>query len=653
MSKPGALVGAALLVILSGCQAPPQRNEGSQPLDAPPSARYVQVVAHPDDDLLFMNPDLAEGVRAGRPTTGIYLTAGESDTPDPAHYSAERQEGTRASYAQMAHAPNEWRRSTIPAGQGHVAELNTLRANPDIKLVFLNLPDDANPRHGEHVLTRLSQDRHDELTVNTTLPAGSTVQHPQPYDRSAVVDALTTLFDTFRPTVVRLQDDQPDQRYQRDWAGVHNHPDHVHGADLAQEALGAYRPDGLPPTVVAYRDYNVADVPGGMSAQDQRTTREAFAAYSAHDALTSTGGVYGRWSDRSAYRWPRRDAWAVRDARGGVQAFSVQAHALAHWTRTAEGRWRGPDLQPLPEPLRPQVSLLGEGRGRPALVAQSADGARLLIKRQDRLGAWPREWQVLNTPAGADPAQTGPPAGAVDADGRMVLALKNSAGGVSISRESAPGSLRWQPWTDLGGNDVQDGASVVADREGAVHVFATDRAHALHWTVPESGPARSEQVPIGGAAPTGAPTATLDRTGRIRLLVRTDRDGELVERALTPAGKWDGRQTLPSPGGIGVPGLVAPGPHTRTDLVRIARDGAGAVHVAEQAGPRGNWSDLGGVVTDHPAAVAEPDGTMNLIGLGGDGRLMVNTGSQGAADLTFTGWQAAVTEPPDSVEQAG
>src|SRR5699024_4028112 len=155
----------------------------------------------------------------------------------------------------------------------------------------------------------------------------------------------------------------------------------------AREALAAHRPNGVPPTVLTYRDYNVGDAPGGLPAQDERTTREAFAAYSAHDRLTNTGGIYGIWSDRSAYRWPRRDAWAVQDARGGVQAFSVQARTLAHWTRTAEGDWRGPELRAVPEPLRPQLSVLGEGRGRPALVAQSVDGARLLVKRQDRLGA--------------------------------------------------------------------------------------------------------------------------------------------------------------------------------------------------------------------------------------------------------------------------
>ena len=44
---------------------------------------------------------------------------------------------------------------------------------------------------------------------------------------------------------------------------------------------------------------------------------------------------------------------------------------------------------------------------------------------------------------------------------------------------------------------------------------------------------------------------------------------------------------------------------------------------------------------------------MTLVGLGADGELVVNTGSQGTADLAFTGWRPAVTVPPDYAEQAG
>lgn len=637
MSRTAAFCTALVLAFLATCQGPPQQLAVEPPPPAP-QEHYAQVVAHPDDDLLFMNPDLAEGMRSGRPTTSIYLTAGEADVPDKAGYSAGRQEGTRAAYAQMLGKPNDWSRSTIPVGHGRLAEVDTLRADPDVRLVLLNLPEDANSQQGRHALTRLRQDA--ALTVTTTVPAGAAVGFPQQFDRRAVVESLTALLDAFQPTVVRLQDDQPDHRYQSNWAGVHNHPDHVAGAALAREAVSAHRPRAFSPMVLTYRDYNVGDTPSPLSQADKTTTREAFAAYVGHDPL-ARGDIYRNWSDNSAYRWPRRGEWALAMEGGGAQAFAVRAHGIARWERTPGGSWNDPQLLPLPEPLRPQVSLLREGRGKPVLVAQSADGARILLMRQGRSGGPSRQWEVVDAPAGTE---NGAPAATADSDGRIVLAVKNSAGGVSVRRETAPG--RWQPWAELGARDVQDGLSLVAGRDGAVHLFAATRAGVLHWEVPRTGGARGEQVPIGAARPAGAPVAEHARDGSIRLLVRTDRGGELVERTSLATGGWSGRTTLPAPGGIGDPTAADPGPGGAADLIRVSRDAAGHVHVADR--PGGPWVDVGGSVTDHPAALVEPHGDITLVGLGFDGVLVVNTGVRGPEGLRFGGWRPAVAPPPGS-----
>ena len=93
--------------------------------------RDVQVVAHPDDDILFMNPDLASSIQSGHSSISIYLTGGESDLPHPATYAAQRQEGTRSSYARMAGTPNKWNRSAVAAA-GRLIEVDELRARPDV-----------------------------------------------------------------------------------------------------------------------------------------------------------------------------------------------------------------------------------------------------------------------------------------------------------------------------------------------------------------------------------------------------------------------------------------------------------------------------------------------------------------------------------------
>jgi GlcNAc-PI de-N-acetylase len=143
---------------------------------------YMQVLAHEDDDFLFMNPDIANQIASGVKTVSIYVTAGQScgvgQCPDyqvPANsdgscpdgyaadatgactsilydsvpplvlsreeFAAARQSGIRAAYAQMANVPNSWTRSLIQPDGTYTVELYVLSAAPQIQLLFMNLPD--------------------------------------------------------------------------------------------------------------------------------------------------------------------------------------------------------------------------------------------------------------------------------------------------------------------------------------------------------------------------------------------------------------------------------------------------------------------------------------------------------------------------------
>ncbi|MFD0346121.1 PIG-L family deacetylase [Kitasatospora aburaviensis] len=69
------------------------------------NASVVQIVAHQDDDLLFMNPDLLNSIRSGTKTTTIYVTAGESNRKPAEPYARNRQVGVQLAYAAMAGVP--------------------------------------------------------------------------------------------------------------------------------------------------------------------------------------------------------------------------------------------------------------------------------------------------------------------------------------------------------------------------------------------------------------------------------------------------------------------------------------------------------------------------------------------------------------------
>src|SRR5229473_2796425 len=138
----------SLLALVLWAFAPVARAQASSvsfPGDSLSGPTYMQILAHEDDDFLFMNPDIANEIAAGVSTVSVYLTAGQAcgvtagapaeppapcpdqgtdgtppivDTVPPLvltreEFAAARQAGLRATYAQMANVANTWTRTLI------------------------------------------------------------------------------------------------------------------------------------------------------------------------------------------------------------------------------------------------------------------------------------------------------------------------------------------------------------------------------------------------------------------------------------------------------------------------------------------------------------------------------------------------------------
>src|SRR3954447_25015423 len=96
----------------------------------------LNIVGHPDDDLLFQSPDLLHDVQSGKCVRTVYVTAGASAGDMDTILS--RESGVQAAYANMAGVANSW--STSDAGiSGHPITLVTLTARPTVSLAFLRL----------------------------------------------------------------------------------------------------------------------------------------------------------------------------------------------------------------------------------------------------------------------------------------------------------------------------------------------------------------------------------------------------------------------------------------------------------------------------------------------------------------------------------
>ena len=98
----------------------------------------LNVVAHEDDDLLFLSPDLLHAVQGSVPVRTIFTTA--SDDGQSASYWQSLEKGSQAAYAEMAGVANSWTKTDAGIA-GHPMPLYTLNGKPNISLIFMRLPD--------------------------------------------------------------------------------------------------------------------------------------------------------------------------------------------------------------------------------------------------------------------------------------------------------------------------------------------------------------------------------------------------------------------------------------------------------------------------------------------------------------------------------
>lgn len=251
-------------------------------------SREMIIVAHPDDDLLFMNPDLSRSISMGREMAAVFVTAGDAGQSES--YWLGREEGIRSAYGDMAGA-NDWVNTTVSvthAGQSYQIATSYLASNPDLQLYFLRLPDGGGGGvDGEtyNSLTLLV----DGAIANVTTADGSAV-----YDRDDVVSILSGLMEHHNPDQFRVHD------YASDYAGA-EHRDHISTALLTDMALASYTADLY--AVTSYIFYGSVDLRRNLTAAETAEARDTFLQYAARDpnVFDSTGdliNLYSEWVQR-------------------------------------------------------------------------------------------------------------------------------------------------------------------------------------------------------------------------------------------------------------------------------------------------------------------------------------------------------------------
>ena len=581
---------------------------------------FLQVVAHPDDDLYFMNPDIADSVRTGGEVTTVVLTAAEAG--GGASFAAARQHGLRSAYARMAGADADapWRRSVLVT-RGGEAELCELQADSRIRLVFLDISmggySGSTPGDENH--TPLAALFHGAETTRPVLQPSESAITGGVYTRDQLVGTLTDLMDRFLPTVVRTLDPDPERRgigpKERAWltdSGVHtDNEDHTATAWFTYAAYADHRARRGPSAVrldsyVGYGNARWHHNLGGSSAREKlrllgvygwADRRKCGDPVGCGDRTVGENAARPGWSQSTNLRHVGTTDWLITGPDGRLRAFAaIGGHAMV-WTETAAGSGR----------FGPAAGI--EGTRRPDVIQQAADqntassltphlvvavapdrGAHLVGLRAttdpDR-GTWIQEvvvagerpdggftpWTNLGTPTGTktkDCHAVGCPTAIVDGRGVLHVFVRNADMSVSWRRRDlkTPGA-RWTEWRDIGGHRVRDGLTAAVTQNGDVELHAV--GHALWtWHIDSSGEPRLTRTnlpPMGDP-----PTVHALRGGGAVLAARTADTGVLTLMSRPSGGTWSpGSTVLGGQGGFGV---VAVQPH------------GGGVFLA-QRGPRG------------------------------------------------------------------
>ncbi|WP_394818353.1 PIG-L family deacetylase [Streptomyces griseus] len=605
----GATAAAAAL---AGCSVPAPRRRGPVPDPAPGlaisrarRALLMQLLAHPDDDLYFMNPDTREALDAGTPVVCVYLTAGEADglnkvpgaprpAPDRAAYSSSRHQGLRQAYAELLGLDRftPWQKSVVSLRGGHRAELNVLVDGVRrVELVFLNTA--MHTARGRLGLPSLWQDR--RLVLRTVVADDSPLERAGSYTYDSLVDVLVGLLEEYRPTLVHTLDPDPDLQFSSEYErrrdseqhGYSDHADHTAAAGFAWAALirwvaattgrgepvpgfvvAAFRgyynrhwPKNLPPAVLERKASHL--VPYGGAPDWECGNPSGCGDYNVGGdrPLTNRKG----WVRSTQHRYPGPRAVVAAGPDGRLTVYGVLGLRAVRWSESAPGSG-----------LRDAPDDLGGGPLAPVLgSATTADGRQLLFGLRfaalgGRGGPDEREivlleqrspdgpflaWRGLGNPAtGRDHGRrTGTPIAVTAPDGRVHLFVRNAEKGLSTRvRDAVTG--RWSGWRDMGGGEVQDGLSAVVDAAGRVHVYAAGHHAVHHWTQDAPGTDVTARTQLTGSpVPAHAPGALPAPDGSVELYYRPAAQERLTAVRADPA-------PAPRFGGYGpVTAATAPG----------------------------------------------------------------------------------------------
>ena len=234
----------------------------------------MNVVAHEDDDLLFINPDTLHELQVGHCVRTVYLTAGD-DGLDRGYW-LNREQGAEAAYSAMTGSKQPWVERTVQLTDHQYIAVANLLGDSQVSLIFFRLPDGGLRGQGFGAT-------HQESLASLykgQMGALHSVDGQSFYNSDQLTASLTKLFKTFNPTIIRTQSSYHGMRFS-------DHADHQAVGLFVRRAYDAYEKEQFANEVTVplnyYIGYPIRERPANVSGDDYRSKQATFLKYSLFD----------------------------------------------------------------------------------------------------------------------------------------------------------------------------------------------------------------------------------------------------------------------------------------------------------------------------------------------------------------------------------
>ena len=301
-----AAVGSILLLsMLSGSANAAVSHPGPPCSPGVSACLDMYIVAHQDDDLLFMNPDMQTSIASGNHVVTVFTTNGcvtcDGSTRD-VQYWVGRADGGINAYTYMATPsqastsqsllPSGWTYRPITVENTQIATYQ-YQGGANITLVFLQIPDIAAVDETIKWLWEAPGAEDDTLSCLNLCPYGVPALPVVTYTRQHLIDVLAGLMTFYNADSVSTTDGT--NLYQSRFDGpdgitsAPENPSHFFSGLFTTAAIAQAeaKRSGPPRVLRLYRGYTILNEPENLSDEEAFPKLKTFARYAMYDADVS------------------------------------------------------------------------------------------------------------------------------------------------------------------------------------------------------------------------------------------------------------------------------------------------------------------------------------------------------------------------------